>query len=764
MRARDWVIAVSLLVAVALSILWMGGVLRTAQALVAAVVAMGVGATALSQRGFSRVSPLVALIAAAAALTALQLLPLGRAIGDRVTPTTSSLRSDGADLLGTSPWTGASSDAAATLGALIVFLALLGIAMLALRIATSERGRYRLVAGVAVLCGVTAIVHGVHTLFELDAVYGIYKPQDAHPQVFGPVLNNNTLACLMAAGACLGIALAAHRKQPGWLRAMWLLLVPLCGAIVVATVSRGGTIALVAGAFITVGTLVAQRLTGADRSRKRRARFLSSALPIGILAGCVTVLVIWSNATNVERQFSQLSLDEVHFSRSKFVAWRSAGQLIHENVWLGVGRGAFEAPFTRVHEASGLATYPYLENEYLQAVVDFGVPGALILAAIAFWFVWLAIRRWRDNALSAGVLGALTVVAAQSNVDFGLEFLGLAAPVTALAATVLYVPLREAVRPRLARGLRVVHAVALLAGAALLMSSVTTTLDEDRQDLSKHATMALVRESATRHPLDYYAYAVGAELLAAKKDPRAIRLLNHAMALHPTHPQLHRMAGRMLLADKFNSQAAIEYAAALRMTEQPKPLLSEILEKFPGETAASALPLEYSDLRLVVTTLEDLKRADVARIWLARVLDVRPKTAQPCELMFMLAEHGDLLAADIAGRRCSDRLPDFQARAGLAKMLVEKKAYREAIQLLTDVESWQARRDEKIDAWLVMCDAERDLGQLDEAKRCLRRLDASPDMRNERRGEILTRIETINRAKAPPLPGTIPATGSAATP
>jgi O-antigen ligase len=514
MRPRDRVIEISLFAAIAFSVLAVGGVLRWTQAVVAVIVALAVTTTALSQRILDRRSPLVVLLVCASALTALQLLPLPASVIELISPMTASLRSDGSEVLDISPWSAATSDAGATLRALAMLLTLLGIAVVALRVSTSERGRYRIVAGVAAICGVTAIVSGLHTLLGMTSLYGLYVPEDAHPQVFGPILNGNTLACLMSVGATLAIALAAHRKQPGWLRALWSLLVPVFGAVVVATISRGGTIALGAGAFVTAGVLIAQRLVGSERSRTRRTRFVANALPIGILAACVTVLVIWSNAGNVERQLSQLSFDEVHYSRSKFAAWRSAAQLIGEQPWLGVGRGGFEASFTRVHEASGLATYSHLENEYLQAVVDWGVPGALVLAAIAVWFLYHAVRRWRDSSLAAGVLGAMTAVAAQSNVDFGLEFLGLAAPMTALAATVCYVPLREASSPRRARTLRLAHATALLTCAALLLSTHTTTLDEDRQALAKHASIARARESATRHPLDYYAYAVAADLMS----------------------------------------------------------------------------------------------------------------------------------------------------------------------------------------------------------------------------------------------------------
>jgi len=752
MRPRDWIIALSGLAAIAASVLLIGGVLRWTQAIVALLVAVAISATALSRRAFARKPPLVAFLIAAAALTALQLVPLPAGLASALVPTTEALRSDGAELAGVSPWRGASADASASLGQLIYFLTLLGVAVLALRMATSERGRYRIIAAVTTLCGLVALIAGVHRLFGLTALYGIYEPTYAQPQLVAPLLNGNSLACLMGVGAMLGIGLAAHRKQPSWLRAVWLVHVIGCSLVVVVTVSRGGTLALAGGALVTIAVLIVQRISGSDRTRKRRARYLGNALPIGVIAGCLTILVIYSSAGKVEAQLSQLSFDELHYSRSKFAAWRSAMTLIEEQPWLGVGRGSFEAAFTHVHEASGLATYSHLENEYLQAVVDWGIPGAVLLAAIALWLAVIAVRRWRDGALAAGALGALAVVAAQSNVDFGLEFLGLSAPVVAIAATLTFVPLRESERTGLLRAVRGVHALALVAGAILLFSSLTTTLDEDRRELSSRPTIAHARAVIQRHPLDYYSYAVAAELAAKAGDPRAIRLLNHAMALHPTHPQLHRMAARMLLAEGRQSQAAIEYAATLRTTPDPRPVLDEIATKFPVDLAASALPIDYPEPQVLVTELLAKQRGHIARLWLTRVLDLNPRKGRACDLMVKLAESGDLTAAEIVARRCADRLADYQARIGLARQLASKLAYPEVIKLLQDVDTWQARRDEKIDAWLLLCDSHQALGFKDEAKRCLRRLDASPDMLDPRRVEILRRIEAINHPPAPPAP------------
>jgi O-antigen ligase len=773
MRFRDWVTALGGLAAVAVSIFAVGGVLRGAQAVVALLVAVALGAAVVSKRGLARVSPLMALLGIAATLTALQLIPLPASLLDVLSPTANALREDGATLLRVSPPQTLTTDVPGTIGALALLLTLLGIAYVALRMSTAEKGRYRVIAAVALMCGLTALTVGIHRLLGLTSLYGIYEPRYAKPILMGPILNGNSLACLMAAGAMLSIGLAAYRRQPGWLRAMWLVIVTACGGITVMTVSRGATLAFAAGGLMTVCVLIAQRLIGHEVSKRRRARFITSALPIGIVAGCMVILVIWSYSGNVERQLANLSVDELSQTRSKFAAWRAAPALIEESPWLGIGRGAFESAFSRVHPASGVATYSHLENEYLQAVVDWGIVGALGLAIAAIWLAVIAVKRWRDGPLAAGALGALTVVAMQSNVDFGIEFLGLAAPITAVAATLVYVPLREVTHLRKVRAARIAHIVALAVLAVLLLTSVTTPLDEDRHELSVRPTIAKVRAAFERHPLDYYAFAKGAELLDAANNPRAIMLLNHAMALHPTHPGLHRMAARMLYRSDFISQAAIEYAAAMRSTTQPLKLIAEIVAVFPREQAAGALPLDYPYPEMLTRMLNDLGRSDVATLWLSRALEQRPNQSRPCEQLFLIIAHrGDLVAAQTAIKRCPEMLPDFQTRIALAQTLAKHGGHAEVITLLHDVETWESRVDDKINAWLAMCDSHRALDHIDDAKRCLRRLDASADMRADRRSEIISRLEamqkpldiqTVSPAKPVDLPGLPPpATGSAA--
>ncbi|HSK01535.1 MAG TPA: O-antigen ligase family protein, partial [Kofleriaceae bacterium] len=488
---------------------------------------------------------------------------------------------------------------------------------------------------------------------------------------------------------------------------------------------------------------------------------LTSSLPIAVVAVCGLVIVVYTSAGGVGRQLGETSLAELQADASKFGVWRSSLQLIEESPWLGIGRGAFEPAFTRVHPPSARHTASHLENEYLQAVVDWGILGAIACALAVGWLALVVIRRWHDGPLAAGALGAIAVIAVQSVVDFGIQLLGVAVPAVAVAGTLAYGPVRElGARAVLrARLLRIGHVAALAAAAAALLSDATTSVDEDHQALAGRATPATLAELAApleRHPLDYFLYGLAAEAMIRDADPRAIRTLNHALVLHPTHVGLHRMAARLLLRGGHPAQAALEYAAALRGMRAPQALLREIVTAFEDPaTAARAIPLDFPQVDAIVRALIGLERIDVATVWLTQLLRLRPRDAHACELLYALSlRSGDLAAAEATGRHCVEIAPSRQSRLALARVLYRKEAYAEAIRQLHDVSRWTGRVDEIAAAWLLVCDAHRELAQWDDAVRCLRRLDASGYL-ERRRGEVAGRLDRIKaaRAEAALMPG-----------
>ena len=718
-----------------------------AQGIVALLIACALVPQLRSRSTPERLSPLVVILGVAAALTTLQLIPLPDGLMESLNPKGHELRQDGAALLGITPWHALTTDAPATLRALGFFFILLGLALIGLRFSATERGRYRIVGAVAATVAVTALVVLVHKLVGAELLYGIYAPK-ATPAVLGPLLNENHLGGLMAVGATCSAGLVMYRRQRSWLRVTWLVSVGLCAVVTALSQSRGAMLALIAGLFVTTGVLLGQRFAAKENPR-RKTRFITSSLPIGVVAACAIVIVVYSTAGGLQRELDKTAFQELHAPTSKFAAWQSSTRLIEEAPWLGVGRGAMESRFTRVHPSSGFVTFSHLENEYLQTVVDFGIAGTLLLGACSLWLASLAIRRWRDGPLAAAAFGGVACVLLQSSVDFGVELLGLAAPITLLIATLTYVPLREASRVALlrARASRIGLIVVLCTAAATLFTSATTSLDEDREALSAHRatlTLADVEPALTRHPLDYYGYALAADAMVRTGDNRAIKLLNHAMRLHPTHPGLHRVAARVLQRTGHKEQATIEYSAALRYTSDPTKLLQEIALAFPREQAVEAIPTDMPDLYVVVRALRDLKQQQLAGMWIGRVLVARPHSTRACDLWFDLLLQGVDVPLE-SGKTCLERMPDRQTRVALAQVLINKTRYGEAIQLLEDVETWPGRIDLRANAWLTLCDVHAVTKNWTEAKRCLRRLDASGDLTPEQLPSIQARLAQIEK-------------------
>jgi O-antigen ligase len=748
MRLREWVSAGAGVSAVGVAILAVGAAPRPVQAVVAALVAIAVMANTASRRVPGRVPPLVVMLGIAAGLTMLQLLPLGDSVVAWFNPTGAQLRAGGAAIAGVSPGDTLTFDVPGTLSALAFFLTLLGVATVALRIAVSERGRFALLAVVAGFCGITALVVGLHVVFGAHSLFGVYEPQHVQPRLMAPLLNMNQLGCLMSLGAVVAGSLVMYTRQSAKARAAWLAVALACAIVSMATLSRGATIALACGATVLIASLVGQRLSR-DATKERRS-FATSSLPIGIVAVCAVVMVVYATSGGVQRQIESTSLSEVSNPHSKFAAWRSAEELIAESPWTGWGRGAFEAAFTRVHSTSGQATFSHLENEYLQAVVDFGIPGAVLLFLVGGWFVWVALRRWRAGPLAAGGLAGLSVIALQSNVDFGVELLGLAVPATIVAATLTYVPLREA-RTRtvsFARGLRVAHALAILVGAVVLLTPATTSISEDHDDTPDAAKLSLadLRDSVERHPLDYRGYLLEAVVRVRDRDPQAIEVLNHALVLHPTHSGLHLLAGELLRKSGNARQAAIEYASALRSTTNLPRLLGQIVDRMPNaQLVAQSIPADDPRFNQILHTLEELHRPDIALEWLQRMLVVGPDKLQTCAALYSMASRTHQTnVIMLATKSCPQYRPSAQVRRSLARTALQNHDDDAVIHMLGDVESWTGSVEDKLDAWLTLCDAHAHLGHFDDAERCLHRLDATG---YATRAVIQKRLDNLHSAR-----------------
>ena len=730
------------------SVLVIGGALRWTQAIVAGLVALALLSQLGSRRRLVGMPPLILLFLIAIGLTALQLIPLPDGVLHALTGKGNELRTDGALLAGTAPWHTISLDSAGTLHALGFLIILLGVAVLGLRIASSERGRYYVLAGVAMTCGLAALVTGLHTLLNLDSLYGVYAPQHATPPILGPLLNPNHLGGLMAIGATVSVGLVFYQRQAPQLRVLWVVLAVGCSATAMVSLSRGATLALALGVITTIALLFAGRLGPAEDSPSRPRRAVFHDVPITIVIAIGLAVAVYTSAGRVADQLDNTTLAELNQPLSKYQAWRSSFDLVEEAPWVGIGRGALEPAFTRVHDASAYITFSHLENEYVQAIVEWGVPGGLAILLGLAWCISIAAKRWRDGPLAACAIGACGAIMFQNSVDFSVELLGVAVPALLVGTTLLSPGVRET-RAKLPRLARAGVLAGLAAAVVILLLPATSSIQEDHDWLTDHdddATMDDLREVMTRHPLDYLAYGKAAALGLRTGDASAAKFLNHALQLHPTHPGLHRLAARTLIASGRKSQGAVEYSLALHGSLTPKSMVQEIVTLLPdAELAASAIPVDAANPQQILRSLHELERDDIAERWLLHVVTSPHHDLGAIDQLYQLAmDRHDYSVAEHAARRRLAESHTNASRLLLARVMFREEQFDQVLTDLADVAHWTGRIDEQVDAWLLLCDTQIEKRAWDPALQCLHKLDGSPVLPLTRHYEVTQRISIVS--------------------
>jgi tetratricopeptide (TPR) repeat protein len=702
MRRRDAGAILVIAVTVTTGLAALGGAPRWAACLTAGLGLCCALPYALSQRRIAvwARAPLLALLGAAALATALQLVPLPAAVVAGLAPMRHALGVDTAAALDASApgWLPLSYDWPATLLALATLVGLLGLAYAATRVAAEPRGRLWLVRIVAAAGVAMAVCGLVHRALGLDALFGVYQPAYATPAYPAPLLNDNHLAGFLSLTAPLALALAV--VSTGVARLGWVAGLTAIAATNLLVASRGGAISLAAGLAAAVAVLVVQRRRGPGQ---RVARAV--LIPAAIVVACGVVLVSVLATDRIRDELARTSMAELDDPHSKFGVWRASVVLASENPWTGVGRGAFEPAFTRLHE-SGTKTYSHVENQYLQAVVDWGVPVAAGLLALALWLARASVRRWNGGPIEAGALAALLTLAVHSIADFHLELPGVAvAAIAVLAVLMPATPASASRAPRQRRRLRprpwTWRVPALAAGAAVVALAASPAGQTARQGqaeleavLARAAAhdarndgaaatregaraIALGRALVARHPSDYLLAGLLARAYFRQRDPEAVRWINRAMALNPKHPDLHVLAARMLLAAGRRQQALVEYSLALRYTLTPRAILDDLVQRFPDPAeAAAGMPAQRERLPVLTSWLRAMARTDVALAYARRVY---PEHAGDFEVQRIVSElawlERDLALAVTAGR------PAYEHSRHLAQAIVLAQALRDSGQM-----------------------------------------------------------------------------------
>ena len=482
------------------------------------------------------------------AMQLLQLVPLPIALLRRLDPGTAEIVAEtwaaaGRTLLG-HPLSLAPGETAIATAHLVLF----GLALLLARREAARGRREALIQGVIVAAAVVAAIVGVHTLFGLEAIYGVVPARGRGISVVvGPFINSNHLAVFCCATLPVVVAWTLGKRVPAARIVGGVVAAALVG-IALATVARTALL----------GLLVGLTAFGALAAAARQVRGRALALALAGLALALGGGTLWTRG----RVLRLAEWDVLSETGSRLGLWSIATEVAREHWLFGVGAGAFHSQAWTVRRAPSETASQDVESVLFQTLVSLGIPmtvaiivGVAVCVAGAARVAW---RRTREGDLTAaGALAGLCGLLALSAVT-----LTTSQPALTILGAWLYGALSPDAHARGRRLGRPV-VVALMAGTCALLAwgGPRTLAATDRAftatEIADPVTVAL------RHPSDPFGLAWAAEREVHDPAGRGLELLNRSMVLDPYGAEPHRVAVNVLLAAGLSSQARIEARLAL---------------------------------------------------------------------------------------------------------------------------------------------------------------------------------------------------------
>jgi len=249
--------------------------------------------------------------------------------------------------------------------------------------------------------------------------------------VSGSYVNRDHFAGLLEMGFPLAVILAisvwrktsanfVHSLGPA-LRISLLLAAAASLLIgVVVSQSRMGFLSILAGVEITT-LVVPLSLAGTNTGFAWRRAALW-AVPCVIPLAIIVLLP----TRELLLRFAETASTQDVAKTSRVEIWRDTLRLIGAYKWTGAGLGAFEHGFYHYKVTAPVNTIDFAHNDYLQILAELGIPGGLMVGALAVWIAsrTLAVVLWmrgtRNWELAVGLFASLATIAVHSLADFNL--------------------------------------------------------------------------------------------------------------------------------------------------------------------------------------------------------------------------------------------------------------------------------------------------------------------------------------------------------
>lgn len=198
-----------------------------------------------------------------------------------------------------------------------------------------------------------------------------------------------------------------------------------------------------AGVILTIVALFGA-LALAYRSQRE-----AKAAPVRLMLGATALAIVFSLQFALYRVLERFEVDPL--ADTRIAISRNTIDAAKALMPLGAGQGAFVpvyAMFQKPHDMVANAYINHAHNDFLQAWLESGVAGPILIGAFAIWFVLTSVKVWRhsyveglaiDRSLSRASTLVIALLAAHSLVDYPLRT-GAMMAVFAVACVLLIDP------------------------------------------------------------------------------------------------------------------------------------------------------------------------------------------------------------------------------------------------------------------------------------------------------------------------------------
>lgn len=392
-----------MLAALLIILLVAGGASRadvTGQMVVRAVAAICLAATLLlaPRRGGDPSAPRpvpLYLLAATIALVLLQLVPLPPALWQALPGRQMLVQAASGD----QPWRPLSMVPDATVNAAFSLLIPFAVMILVLALPRADQERLpALLLTLIVIAMLVGVLQFSGTRFDNPLV------NDTVGSVSGTFANRNHFALFMALGCVIAPVWPFFRaRQANWRGLTAFSLTVLFLLIILATGSRAGI--LLGGMAMVIGVALAHK--GIRRALRHAPRWAFPALVFAMLA---TVAIFVAISISADRAASITRVTTLEAGADiRALALPTTRDITLDYLPFGAGFGSFD-PVFRLHEPFDLLKPTYFNhahNDFLEIVLDGGLPALLLLLVALAWWGWATVVSWRAAAEPAVILGRL---------------------------------------------------------------------------------------------------------------------------------------------------------------------------------------------------------------------------------------------------------------------------------------------------------------------------------------------------------------------